>query len=191
LPAGENASHSKQLKLENTKASQKSMDQAVINFVVQGLHPFGVVEQPGFINLIQHTMPDYTVVSRTTVRAKIKIKTEEMKAKIRRAMQNIEYIATTTDCWTAFRQSFIGVTAHWIDPDSLERCSVALACKRLKGSHTFDVLAGALNDIHTEYNICKKIVRTTTDNASNFIKAFRVYGCDEESLVGGGRGGCE
>lgn len=109
-----------------------------------------------------------------------------MKAKIRRAMQNIEYIATTTDCWTAFRQSFIGVTAHWIDPDSLERCSVALACKRLKGSHTFDVLAGALNDIHTEYNICKKIVRTTTDNASNFIKAFRVYGCDEESSVGGG-----
>ncbi|XP_039513041.1 uncharacterized protein LOC120468591 [Pimephales promelas] len=101
-------------------------------------------------------------------------------------MQNIEYIATTTDCWTAFRQSFIGVTAHWIDPDSLERCSVALACKRLKGSHTFDVLAGALNDSHTEYNICKKIVRTTTDNASNFIKAFRVYGCDEESSVGGG-----
>lgn len=50
------------------------MDQAVINFVVQGLHPFGVVEQPGFINLIQHTMPNYTVMSRTTVRAKIEIK---------------------------------------------------------------------------------------------------------------------
>src|SRR4029434_5032230 len=64
-------------------------------------------------------------------------------------MQNIKYIATTTDCWTARRQSFIGVTAHWIQPDSLESCSVALACKRLKGAHTYDVLAGALNDIHT------------------------------------------
>ena len=96
-------------------------------------------------------------------------------------MQNIKYIATTTDFWTAHRQSFIGVTAQWIEPDALKRCSVALACKRLKGAHTYDVLAGAPNDIHTEYNICNNIVRTTTDNASNFIKAFRVYACDEGS----------
>lgn len=52
----------------------------------------------------------------------------------------------------------------------------ALACKQLKGSHTFSALAGALNDIHTEFNIREKIVRTTTDNGSNFLKDFRVYG---------------
>lgn len=58
----------------------------------------------------------------------------------------------------------------------MERCSAALACKQLQGTHTFSALAGALNDIHTEYNICDKIVHTITDNGSNFIKAFRVYG---------------
>ncbi|KAL1256577.1 hypothetical protein QQF64_012122 [Cirrhinus molitorella] len=68
----------KQRKLEDTKASQKTIDLAVVNFIVQGLHPFGVVEQTG------------------------------------------------------------------------------------------------------EYNIREKIVRTTTDNASNFIKAFRVYACEDE-----------
>lgn len=36
-----------------------------------------------------------------------------------------------------------------------------------------------------EYNILEKTVRTTTDNTSNFIKAFRVYGCDEESPAEG------
>ncbi|KAL0194744.1 hypothetical protein M9458_008316, partial [Cirrhinus mrigala] len=95
-----------------------------------------------------------------------------MKEKLKNAMQTVKYIATTTDCWTAHRQSFIGVTAHWIEPDTLER--------KLKGTHSYDVLASALNDIHSEYNIREKIVRTTTDNASNFIKAFRVYACEDE-----------
>uniref|UniRef100_A0A672IPK0 HAT C-terminal dimerisation domain-containing protein n=1 Tax=Salarias fasciatus TaxID=181472 RepID=A0A672IPK0_SALFA len=187
LSVHEGPSTSKQQKLAvaDTKASQKSTDVAVMKFVVQGLHPFGVVEQPGFISLMQHIQPNYTEMSRTTLREKIEKNTVQMKAKVKNAMQNIKYISTTTDCWTAHRQSFIGVTAHWIEPQSLKRCSAALACRRLKGSHTYDVLAEALNDIHAEYNIREKIVRTTTDNASNFIKVFRVHGCDEESPAEG------
>ncbi|XP_067249374.1 zinc finger BED domain-containing protein 4-like [Chanodichthys erythropterus] len=170
----------KQRKLEDIKASQKTIDLAVVNFIVQGLHPFGVVEQTGFVDLIHCTQPDYTVMSRTTLRERIDKCTKQMKEKLKNAMQTVKYIATTTDCWTAHRQSFIGVTAHWIEPDTLERKSVALACKRLKGTHSYDVLASALNDIHSECNIREKIVWTTTDNASNFIKAFRVYACEDE-----------
>ncbi len=62
------------------------------------------------------------------------------------------------------------------------RHSVGLVCRQLKGAHTFNVLACAMNDIHSEYEICEKIVRTTTDNGSNFIKAFRVFGKDETKL---------
>ena len=54
--------------------------------------------------------------------------------------------------------------------------SAALACRRLRGSHTFDVLAGALEDIHSAYGIRQKVTRTTTDNGSNFVKAFSVFG---------------
>lgn len=51
-----------------------------------------------------------------------------------------------------------------------------LACKRLRGSHTFDVLAGALDDIHCHYRIRGKVFRTTMDSGSNFVKAFSIFG---------------
>ncbi|XP_073714907.1 uncharacterized protein [Misgurnus anguillicaudatus] len=103
-----------------------------------------------------------------------------MKRKLKAALSEIEFIATKTDCWTAPGRGFISVTAHWFNPQTMQRSCTALACKQLKGSHIFSALAGALNDIHTEFNITE-IVRTTTDNGSNFLKAFRVYGQTDEN----------
>lgn len=103
-----------------------------------------------------------------------------IKEKIKEEMKKASYIATTTDYWSARRRSVLGITAHWLDPSSFKRHSVALTCRQLKGSYTFDVLAGALNDIHVESEIPEKSVRTTTDNGSNFIKAFRVFGVGED-----------
>ena len=96
-------------------------------------------------------------------------------------MSKVDHIATTTDCWSVRRRSFLGVTAHWVNSTDLTRRSAALACRQLRGSHTFDVLATALNDIHTEYGIRNKVVRTTTDNGSNFLKAFQVFSVDKNN----------
>ena len=94
------------------------------------------------------------------------------------ATRPLQFVATTTNCWSARGRSYIDVKAHWIDVDSRERRSVALACKRLKDSHTFDVLASALEYIHAEYAIREKVVKTTTNNGSNFVKAFSVFSID-------------
>ncbi|KAI2647039.1 Phenylalanine--tRNA ligase beta subunit [Labeo rohita] len=61
------------------------------------------------------------------------------------------------------------VTCHWIDKDTLERHSAALACTRLKGRHTYDAVAAKLNEIHAEYRIQNKVKSTVNDNGSNFF----------------------
>ena len=45
----------------------------------------------------------------------------------------------------------------------------------MTGSHAFDATAAVLEDIHTQHGIRRKLVRTTTDNDSNFVKAFSLF----------------
>lgn len=164
------------------RASQGTVDRFLIRLICEGHHPFSLVEQPAFKEFAAALNPQYKMLSRPTVKSKIAEATADMKTKLTAHLSNIDHVATTTDCWSAHQKSYIGVTCHWIDEDTFERRSVVLACKHLKGSHTFDVLAGVLDDIHCQYRIRGKVVRTTTDSGSNFIKAFSVFGeCESES----------
>lgn len=163
--------------------SQRSIDKAILKYVVQGLQPFHVVEQQPFRDFVNELQPNAKIISRLTLCSIIDA-SMGMKKAVTEAMRGVDHIATTTDCWSARRRSFIGVTGHWIDPNSLKRCSAALACQQLRGAQTFDVLASALNDIE----IWGKIVQTTTDNGSNFIKAFQVLGEDEKNNAVGSDG---
>lgn len=157
--------------MNNWTVSQRVIDKAVVKYVVKGLQPFCVVEQEPFNDFVKELQPNAKIMSRLTLRSMVDDASKVMKKAVTEAMRAVDHIATTTDCWSTRRRSFIGVTAHWLNPDSLIRCSAALACKQLRGSHTFDVLASALNDICSEFEIRGKILRTTTDNCSNFIKA--------------------
>ena len=97
-------------------------------------------------------------------------------------LQDVEYVATTADCWSAHHRSFLGQTCHWINKKTRAREHAVLACRRLKGSHTYDVLADAMTVVHGKFGIQDKIVRTTTDNGSNFVKAFRQFSQTAASL---------
>lgn len=57
----------------------------------------------------------------------------------------------------------------------MKRCKAAIACVRIKGRHTYDVLACKIEQIHASYSLTGKVCATITDNGSNFVKAFSVY----------------
>ncbi|XP_034534155.1 uncharacterized protein LOC117808543 [Notolabrus celidotus] len=162
------------------RVTQATFDKLVLNFVCEANQPFSVVETPSFKNMIETLQPHCTVMTRKTLCCRIQEAAKNMKSIIIKKLSAVSHVATTTDCWSARQRSYLGVTCHWIDHNSLERHSAALACRRVKGSHTFDVLAAALEEIHSEYHIREKVTRTTTDSGSNFLKAFRLYSVEEK-----------
>ena len=80
-------------------------------------------------------------------------------------LEDVPRVATTAYYWSAHNKSYIGRTLHWIDPKTRSRKLAELACWRITGSHTFDVLAQAMTDIHSKFKIRDKVRRTTTDKA--------------------------
>jgi len=155
--------------------SQAAVDEAIVNLVVGALLPLRIVEIREFIELITTLQPNRHVLARSTLRCRITDEAKRMKERLVDTLKQQPYVATTTDAWSCYGKSYIGVTVHWIHKETLERKSAYLALRRLKGSHTYDVIAGALDDIHAEYGITRKIVRTTTDNGANFVKAFSMF----------------
>lgn len=80
--------------------------------------------------------------------------------------------------------AFLGMTAHWIDPSTFVCGHAALACKRVRGRHTYDVIANEIEQVHSAYGLGSKVIATVTDNRTNFIKASKMFehsDSDEES----------
>jgi len=68
------------------------------------------------------------------------------------------------------------MTCHWIDQHSFQRKQAVLGSRWIKGCHSFDVVAKEIEGIHWDFQIENKVLRTTTDNGSNVVKAFK-YVC--------------
>ena len=47
------------------------------------------------------------------------------------------------------------------------------------------MLAAALDDVHCQYKIRGKVIRTAADSGSNFIEAFHVFGAQNHAEVDG------
>lgn len=80
-------------------------------------------------------------------------------------------------------RGFLDVTVHWID-NYFKRRSAALACRRFKGANAFKCIKDLLLEIYSDFDIDPtKIVCSVTDNGSNFVKAFKIFGVNTTSLI--------
>ena len=154
-----------------TSVTESEITGLMLNMVTESILPFSFVEQPSFKEFITACQPEVAIPSRYSIVKTLEKKHKSSKVAVKSAMTSIELVVTTVDCWTAHRRSYLSATAHWLCYDNFERKSAALACRQLTGSHTYDLLADQLKDVYCEYSIKSKVIKTTTDSGSNFVKA--------------------
>jgi predicted DNA-binding ribbon-helix-helix protein len=84
-------------------------------------------------------------------------------------------VCLTTDGWTSrTNQSFISVTAYFIDPkNETVISSVLLGCIEFGEKHTSENLANFLRNLVEEWNLLYKLTAVITDNAANIKSAIR------------------
>uniref|UniRef100_A0A9J8CTB9 Transposase n=1 Tax=Cyprinus carpio carpio TaxID=630221 RepID=A0A9J8CTB9_CYPCA len=149
----------KQATLSSTSAiTQSKVNSLVLEFIIADVQPFSLVENASFREMIAGISGGRTHEA------------------ITETLQDVQTVCTTADQWTAHHMSFMGITCHWIEPETLDRKSAALPCERIRGRHTYDVIAAKVSQIHAEFQIQGKVSATVTDNGSNFVKAFNEYG---------------
>uniref|UniRef100_A0A3Q2ZPS5 HAT C-terminal dimerisation domain-containing protein n=1 Tax=Kryptolebias marmoratus TaxID=37003 RepID=A0A3Q2ZPS5_KRYMA len=152
-------------------------ERLISRYVVEEIMPLSTVDSQAFRAII-HRIPT-TVNSKLPHReafsAYLEKEYAEMERNLKASLNDVNFVSTTADIWTANanNKSYMGVTLHWIHRSTLERNKAALACRRIRGRHTYDVIGAEIENIHSSYGLLNKVVATVTYNGSNFVKAFK------------------
>ncbi|KAH6928128.1 hypothetical protein HPB50_012119 [Hyalomma asiaticum] len=155
-------------KLKHTAPKAQQMTKAIAGFIVRGMHSYSVVEEPGFVAVMNAAMPEYVVPSRTTFSQAI---IPELYASKKQNLMNslqavidggVEAISITTDSWTSrANESYLSVTCHIMD-SSFQLHVHALACTEMADAHTAENLVLFLKSVMEEWALPDPVVRSVS-----------------------------
>lgn len=172
----------KQAILQRRSMSLREVKKVVTEYIIDDMLPLSTVESSAFRKLVNELSPGTVQLpDRKTLSSNIKQAYESMMKKIKETLEGVDNVSTTADVWMAHHRSYLGMTVHWIDQKSLKRQKAAIACMRIIGRHTYDVLAAKSEEVHRKFGLHGKISAMVTDNGSNFVKAFTTFAVQEES----------
>jgi hypothetical protein len=97
----------------------------------------------------------------------------EVKQKMIDAMGKARKVSVTTDIWSSkcSTDSFIGITAHMVNPVSKKREVYRICCRVFNIRHTGINIAKMMKNLFIEFGIDRKVLFVLSDNASNMNKA--------------------
>lgn len=140
--------------------------------------PTTLVEDVGFIRLMEVSCPNYQIPSRKYIKDKIirgKIY-KSIESQIKEHLNDVPYLSLTSDIWTADTNGtpFISLTVHWLTENFIQQHMV-LAVKPFVESHTGDNIAEFFLLTLEHYGIStSKVHLVLRDAASNIVLGTRV-----------------
>ena len=147
-------------------------------FIITAGLSYRAVENSHFRELLEFVSnagASFAYPSRRTMKNLAKKNVTKKKEEVKEVLEPIEDVTITADAWTSTKQKmgFVAVTVHYFTKGMILK-SISLGVKRIYGSHTGDLLAGAIKGICEEFNIFKKIRTMTGDNGANMRDAAKV-----------------
>ncbi|XP_053212261.1 E3 SUMO-protein ligase ZBED1-like [Panonychus citri] len=151
------------------------VDNAIVWFIVKGLKPFSVVDEPAFVQLLKSCCKHVSVPSRKTITNLTMQIYQRKKDLVSTHLQTIDWLLFTFVVWTDTynSRSYLGLTCHYID----SYCAKSLCLKviALTEAHSANYIATTVKDIMQEYNIDQeKLVTMVTDGATNIVSAAKL-----------------
>uniref|UniRef100_A0A673HB45 BED-type domain-containing protein n=1 Tax=Sinocyclocheilus rhinocerous TaxID=307959 RepID=A0A673HB45_9TELE len=146
--------------------------QLIAKIISRDMLPLSFIDGEGFKEFLQFLEPDYDIPSRKTITARIELQHESMVSKLRTTLATVDFVAITSDSWTALTtESYVTITCHFIADGKVNSC--VLQTQALEERHSAANLADYLMTSVEQWGLDGKVVACVHDNARNMIAANR------------------
>lgn len=145
-----------------------SVEEMLVQWVIQTRQPFTVVEHPAFRALIEATGTTLPIKTADTLFNRIKEEFHSGRAYVKNELaRSSRTLALSLDVWTSENQiAIMGIIGHWISPD-FEKREELLEFTEINGPHSGENLAEVVLKMLDELDIAPKLLTITGDNAGN------------------------
>lgn len=105
--------------LHDGKLDMFSMREGIANWIVMHEKPFSIVEEEGFNMMLKRGIPQWTSVTRHTIRTDAFKVYEAEKKKLKALLKDVDRISLTTDLWRSKPQriEYMVLTGHFVDKE--------------------------------------------------------------------------
>ena len=149
----------------NPKKEVTDLVKLLVHFVISTASPFSIVEDEYFKALIKKSI-SFEIPNRKVLKEMVNKVYEEKCQEIINELKEIEYVALTTDGWTAKHQklSYNSSTLHHLN-DLFQSKTIHLGIHQVKG-HDSSLTAAMLQNKLNNFKVFDKISFMAVDNAS-------------------------
>jgi hypothetical protein len=156
-------------RLINTQLSTRmmSLEQAILEWIIDTLQPFVVVEHPSFRRMFECMQQLLPLRSGDVVHSRIMSQLNNSILSLTEELELASSISLSLDAWTSPNHiPVFAIIGHWITPNYVKH-EALFEFTALKGVHSGENMAGITFESLEGLRISRKLLALTADNALN------------------------